>query len=172
MREIEITSRQSNSSSCFVCGLDNPYGLRARFYQTDDKEVVATFTTLEGHQSYPGRLHGGVTSAILDEAIGRAIFCHEGEGVWGVTIALTVSYKKPVPLEVPLKVIGRITSNTSRIFEATGELLLPDGTIAATAEGRYLKQTIETIAKDASGNFMEKEWGLQPAEEMPATITI
>lgn len=172
MKEIKITARQSNSASCFVCGLDNPYGLKTRFYETQDKEVIAEFSTLEGHQSYPGRLHGGVISAILDEAIGRAIFCHEGEGVWGVTITLTVNYKKPTPLGCPLRVIGRLTSNTSRIFEASGELLLPDGTVAATATGRYLKQTIQTIASDASGNFMENEWGLQPDEEIPSTITL
>ena len=69
----------------------------------------------------------------------------EGE-IWGVTLDLQIRFKKPVPLDEELRVIGRIIKNSSRFFEGTGELLLKDGTIAAEGHGKYLKAPLEKIA--------------------------
>jgi uncharacterized protein (TIGR00369 family) len=94
-----ITGKQHNSKLCFVCGLKNNFGIKAHFYITKEEELIAIFTPSEEHQSYPGRLHGGIASAILDETIGRAILNKYETEVWGVTIELNVKYKKPVPLD-------------------------------------------------------------------------
>jgi acyl-coenzyme A thioesterase PaaI-like protein len=145
--EHKVVNKQLNARNCFACGVDNPYGLRARFYELDNGELAAVFTPDNLHQSYPGRLHGGISAAILDETIGRAIMISEPD-VWGVTAALSLRYKKPVPLGTPLTVIGRITRNSRRIFEGTGEILLPDGGVAVTAEGKYMKMTIDQITTD------------------------
>lgn len=69
----KITGKQHNSNLCFICGLQNISGLKASFFETEGKELIATFMPTEEHQSYSGRLHGGIASAILDETIGRAI---------------------------------------------------------------------------------------------------
>ena len=60
--------------------------------------LVAIFTPEDIHQSYPGRLHGGIASTILDEAIGRAILMKD-DNIWGVTLELNVKFKKPVPYD-------------------------------------------------------------------------
>ena len=78
-----------------------------------------------------------------------------GQSMFGVTIELNVKYKKPVPLGVELKVIGRITQDKGRIFEGTGELLFPSGEVAVSAEGRYMKRSINQIAQD---DFLDDEW--------------
>ena len=163
----KIVNRQQNSKLCLVCGLKNDLGLKAAFYETDDNEVIAVFTPLEEHQSYPGRLHGGIAGAILDETIGRAIMCQEGT-VWGVTVELTVKYKKPIPLDQELKVTGRITKNSKRLFEGTGEVILADGEVAATAWGKYMKMPIDKIAVFDPD---EQEWRVDP-ESMPDEIEI
>lgn len=137
-----------------VCGVDNEFSLGARFYELDNKELACTFETKWFHQSYPGRLHGGVAAAILDETAGRAIDALE-PGTWAVTTELNVKYKKPIPIDTKLKAIGRITLNNRKIFEAEGEIILPDGTIAATCWGKYLKMTDKTMEKEA---FSEDEW--------------
>ena len=93
-----VTGKQPNSKMCLVCGLKNPFGLHTAFYELDNREILAVFKPREEHQSYPGRLHGGIVSAILDEAIGRAIMIHSDGEVWGVTVDLQVRFKKPVPL--------------------------------------------------------------------------
>ena len=142
----KITGKQPNSKMCLVCGLKNPFGLHTAFYELDNKEILAVFTPRKEHQSYPGRLHDGIISTILDEAIGRAIMMHADDEVWGVTVDLQVRFKKPVPLDQELRVVGRITNDSSRFFEGIGELLLEDGTVAAECHGRYLKAPLEKIA--------------------------
>ncbi|MBQ4278913.1 MAG: PaaI family thioesterase [Rikenellaceae bacterium] len=165
----KIKRQQFNSRRCFVCGMDNAHGLRARFYETEDNELISVFTPEDHHQSYPNRMHGGAIAAMLDETIGRAICAHYGDMVWGVTLELTTRYKKQVPLEQELKVIGRITVDHGRFFQGTGELILPNGEVAATAEGKYMKMAV----KDISGeSFVDNEWGLLPDGEMPAEIEL
>lgn len=141
-----VTGKQHNSKFCFVCGMKNSAGLQASFYETDTGTLVALFTPREEHQSYPGRLHGGIASAMLDETIGRAINAGSDEEIWGVTLELAVTYKKPIPLGVPLRVLGRITEEKSRSYTGTGEILLPDGEVAVAAVGKYLKAPLEKIA--------------------------
>lgn len=141
-----VTGKQPNSKMCLVCGLKNPFGLHTSFFELDNHELLAIFTPREEHQSYPGRLHGGITSTILDETMGRAIMIKSSGEVWGVTVELNIRFKKPVPLDQELRVIGRITKDSSRFFEGTGELLLEDGTIGAEGHGKYLKVPLERIA--------------------------
>jgi len=167
---------QNISRMCLVCGADNPFGLRARFYELEagtpgdgeeagggaasaaGRELLGVFTLREEHQSYPGRLHGGISSAILDETIGRAItIAHPG--VWGVTAELTLRYRKPLPLTGEVRAVGRITRDTRRLFEGSGEILLEDGSVAVEASGKYLKMALGEITDD---DFDQREWFADP----------
>jgi len=154
---------------CFICGLKNPTGIHAHFYVTENKELIALFTPTEEHQSYPGRLHGGIASAILDETIGRAILNKYDEEIWGVTIELNVKFKKPIPLNEELKVIGRITNDSSKIFEGTGEIILKNGDTAVTASGKYLKVPLERISEF---DRVENEWKVTELESDPREIQV
>jgi acyl-coenzyme A thioesterase PaaI-like protein len=165
----KITGKQHNSKLCFVCGLKNKFGIHAHFYVTETKELIAMFTPSEEHQSYPGRLHGGIASAVLDEAIGRAILNYYDEEVWGVTIDLNVKFKKPIPLNEELKVVGRITNENSRMFEGTGEIVLKNGDVAVTAEGKYFKVPLEKIT---DFDREENEWLIVPTEKDPKEIEL
>lgn len=148
-----ISRAQNISSMCLVCGRDNPIGLKTRFYEVDGGELVGVFTPRTEFQGYPGRLHGGICSTLLDETIGRAISVADPEA-WGVTVELNVRYRKPVPLDQDVKAVGRITSHSGRIFEGSGEIRLADGSVAVEATGRYLRLPIERIAE---GDF-ESQW--------------
>lgn len=145
-------NKQPNSFHCFICGVKNVAGVHVNFYETVDAEgtpeVVARFTGQPQHQGYPGRMHGGVITGILDETIGRAINIGEGENpmTWGVTAELTVRFRKPVPLDVELTARGRVTRDIHHLFEGTGEIYLPDGVVAATAHGKYIRLKLDTIA--------------------------
>jgi len=153
--KFRVTGKQHISKNCLVCGVQNPFGLKTKFYELENKEIVAYFTPHTYLQSYPGILHGGISATILDETIGRAIMAHYGQESFGVTIELNLKYKKPVPLDVELKVIGRIVSDKGRIFEGTGELILPNGDVAVTASGRYMKRNVNQIVEN---DFIEDEW--------------
>lgn len=164
-----VQAKQPNSKMCLVCGLKNPYGLKAFFYELESGDLVATFTGREEHQSYPGRLHGGIATAILDEAIGRAIRIRYGDTLWGVTVEITTRFKKPIPLHTRLSVRCRITQEDSRFFEGTGEILLPDGELAATGKGKYIKLPLEKIA---DFNVEEQEWKVTPSPDDPVDFAL
>lgn len=141
-----VTRKQPNARMCFVCGMQNQSGLKGRFYELENGELLAIFRPLQDHQSYPGRLHGGLAATILDETIGRAIMVATEGTIWGVTIDFSVRYRKPVPLDVDLRVVSRITGSDRRSFSGTGEIYLPDGTVAIEGAGKYLKMDIDKIA--------------------------
>lgn len=140
----KVVKKQENSSMCIVCGLKNKLGLKASFYELENGELVAIFGSLAEHQSYPGKLHGGISASILDETIGRAIMIRN-KNIWGVTIGLSLKYRKSIPLDEELRVIGRITKDGSRVFEGTGEIILSTGAVAVTATGKYFKIPIDKI---------------------------
>ncbi len=151
--------KQPISRMCFVCGESNPAGVHACFYEQEDGSLLARFTGGDRHQGYPGRMHGGVITAILDETIGRAIMIRHGDAIWGVTVELNMRFRKPVPLDVELTVIGRITTENSRLFEGSGEILLPDGSVAVSATGKYMKLDISKIA---DFDTEREEWYVRP----------
>jgi uncharacterized protein (TIGR00369 family) len=153
---------------CFVCGLKNPAGLKTSFYEVEGDQLVALFTPCEQHQGYPGRLHGGISAAILDEVIGRAMNINHDD-VWGVTVEINIRYKKPVPLDQELRVVGRITNQRSRMYEGTGEILLPDGEVAVEGYGKYIRLPLEQIA---DFDYDEQEWKAVIGEDDPQEIEL
>lgn len=163
-----VTRKQPNSKMCLVCGLKNPHGLFASFYELANGDLCALFTAREEHQSYPGRLHGGIITALLDETIGRAIMNRRDEPqVWGVTVEFSTRFLKPVPLDVQLRVVGRIVREEGRYFHGSGEILLPGGEVAAVGTGRYVKLPIERIA---DFDTAEQEWRVVEGAEDPGEI--
>ncbi len=161
--KFRIVNKQNISRNCFVCGIENDFGLKVKFYESEEGEVVAIFNPDSFFQSYPGILHGGISSTILDETIGRAIMAKYGQNSFGVTLELNIKYKKSVPLDVELKAIGRIDKDHGRIFEGSGEIILPDGTVAVSATGRYLKRNLEQIVEK---EFLASEWFESDAKDL------
>ncbi|MEL4106339.1 PaaI family thioesterase [Oscillospiraceae bacterium WX1] len=164
----KVVRKQNNSSRCFVCGVTNDASLGTEFYELEDGTLAATAVARSFHQSYPGRVHGGVSSALLDETIGRAINITEPDA-WGVTVEIITRYKKPVPYDVPLLIIGKITENKRRLFSGEGRLILPDGTVAVTATARYMKMKLSDIsAFDGDADV----WALFPRDGDPVALEV
>ncbi len=153
---------------CLVYGLENDFGLRTAYYELDNRDLLGIFKPLQEHQSYPGRLHGGIATALLDETIGRAILIHDRDQ-WGVTLEVTTRFRKPVPLEDELRVIGRIDKVANRYFEGTGKILLQNGTVAVEAKGRYLKMPREQIS---GFNLEDLGWEVIRSADYPEEVEI
>lgn len=132
-----VIKKQCNYRDCIVCGVKNELGLHAGFYEMDDGKLVCLVTGRDQHQSYPDRMHGGVIAALLDEAIGRAILIREK--IWGVTMSMSVKYRKPVPLGQAIKIVAEITENNARTFRGAGQLFNDDGVLLAECEALYFK---------------------------------
>jgi len=161
-----VLASQHVSRMCMVCGTENGAGLGARFFELENGELLGVFTPRTEHQGYPGRLHGGIASTLLDETIGRAVSIGD-PNAFGVTVELTVRFRKPVPLDGEVRAIARITKDSSRLFEGTGEIVLDDGTVAVSATGRYMRMPIERIAE----GVFEDEWRADD-RELPESVDI
>lgn len=122
--------KQPNSDYCFICGRKNPHGLRMTFYDNGRNEVIARPTVPDAYQSYPGIVHGGIIAAMLDEVVGRVALISDHHHFM-LSVKLEVKYRQPVPTETPLLVRGQIKRLRGRLGKAVGQLLLPDGVLAA-----------------------------------------
>lgn len=167
MEKRTVKAKQNNSRMCVVCGLENSFGLFTRFYEIEGNEVVALARGREEHQGYPGRMHGGLITALLDETIGRAVMI-EDPNAWGVTAELNVRFKKPVPLDEELRIVGRIEKSGGKIFTGSGELVLADGSVAATATGKYIRLAIDTIVENDAA--FQEEWFLDEDPDDPKEV--
>jgi acyl-coenzyme A thioesterase PaaI-like protein len=125
--------KQPNSLHCFVCGRENPYGLKLNFYESTPGEVIVETTVPEQYQGYPGVVHGGIVAAMLDELTGRV---HMGGDPprFMFTARLSVRYRKNVPVGQPLRIIGRAGKSRERSAVATGQIYGPDGELLAEAD--------------------------------------
>ena len=81
---------------------------------------------------------------------------------FGVTSEINVKFKKPVPLNEEIKVVGRLTRNTRLIFTAEGFIEDKDGNILATGKATYVKMSAARIAGKPMG---ADEWFLVPDDE-------
>ena len=123
---------QPNSRHCFVCGLENNFGLKLRFMETGPGEVTAEYTVPEQFQGYPGVVHGGIVTAMLDEVTGRAHISSENTRFM-FTAKIEIRFRKNVPVGEPLKIVGRVEKSKSRIASSTGKIFGPEGDVLAEA---------------------------------------
>lgn len=121
---------------CYVCGKENPAGLGIAFeINRELRAISAKFTPSDIHQGYEGIVHGGILSALLDEAMGKLTV---SLGIPAVTAEITVTFKTPAAPGEELFVSGRLTHETRRLIQA--EAKIERGPILiAEAKGKLLR---------------------------------
>src|SRR3982750_4167369 len=93
---------------CFACGKDNPHGMHLKFFLDRERNhFVCHFRLDQRYTGPPGHCHGGIIATILDEAMGKV---NKIRHVVAMTVEMTVNYRKPVPLNKPLRVESREVS--------------------------------------------------------------
>ncbi len=128
---MSLLQKLPNSRNCFACGMENPIGLKLQFYADPQVEggVVCNYTVSKVYEGYPGIVHGGVISTIMDEAVSR-VFMLQDHNRFMYTARLTTKFRKHVPVEQPLRITGvavkdrgRVAEAHTAIYDANGELL-------------------------------------------------
>ncbi len=119
---------------CYACGAENEHGLRMEFRHEGDR-TVCDFAPCDFQQGYPGRMHGGVVSTLIDEAMGWAVY-HAQK--WGTTARLSVRYRRPVDLARPLRIEAWVTNARHRLVELRAEVRDEAGALLADGEGTYM----------------------------------
>jgi uncharacterized protein (TIGR00369 family) len=126
--------RASAHPRCIACDPQRKSGLCLDFQDAGEGKVRATFACATTFEGYPGYLHGGIISTILDSAMTNCLFAH---GHQAVTAELTVKFRAPVLLDH----MAVIEAHTSRdlfplfLMEAT---LVQDGRTMATATAKFI----------------------------------
>lgn len=142
-----MTVRQPSSRSCFICGRENPLGLKARWVSDRKaKEVRSQLVIPEHFNGYPGVVHGGIITALLDEAMARSVLIDGGFDDLLVTAKLEVVFRRPTPTDTPVTAIARLVRRIGNRAIAEAELRLADGTITARAEATMAKPPPEVAA--------------------------
>jgi acyl-coenzyme A thioesterase PaaI-like protein len=134
-----------------ITGSMNPIAPPAE-YTYGENSVTGKVRFHEGYQGPPACVHGGYVSALFDDVLGRT---RHLTGRNCVTGSLSISYKRPTPLNADLEVVATIQEILERKFIVTGELT-HQGEVLATAEGIFVFRDTEKFnalvseARDAS----------------------
>ncbi len=127
---------------CFGCGLENPTGLRLKFFVDADKNVVCHFRLARRFAGPPGHAHGGIIATLLDEAMSKS---NRARGILAMTRHLEVQYLHPVPLGVPLTLTARHIDTHGRANHTEAHLLDASGKALATAKAVFVTVTPDVL---------------------------
>jgi uncharacterized protein (TIGR00369 family) len=127
--------------NCFVCGENNPNGLRLSFEIDRERQTLKTmFIASPTFQGWDGIVHGGIISTLLDEAMAKLVY---ELGYQAVTASLEIRFKEPAPILEPLSIHGEITEVSKRLIRAKAHVAREDGTVLATGASTFLKQSLK-----------------------------
>ena len=141
---------------CIVCGFTNSKGLHLHFDVHQDGSVSAAFDCDRSLEGYPGVLHGGVISTVLDGAMGHCMFARQQTAV---TVEMNTRFRHPVEIGQPATVTAHIKriAHPLYLLEAT---IIQNGQVKATAKGKFYDQpellnVLERHQSKQAGGFQE-----------------
>jgi len=127
-----------SNGNCFVCGKNNPNGLRLSFEIDKEKQTLkTTFVASPTYQGWDGIVHGGILCTLLDEAMANLVY---ELGYQAVTASIEIRFRKPAPILEPLLVSGEVTEVSKRLIRAKARIAKNDGTILAVGISTFMKQ--------------------------------
>jgi uncharacterized protein (TIGR00369 family) len=128
-----------------VYGPGNPVAPPMVATDSPDGRATGRVTLGKPHEGPPGLVHGGVVATLLDHVLARAL---RAAGRGGMTATLTVTYRRPVPLGVPLVATAEAGATDGRRTTASARLVAEDdpGTTLAEAEGVFVALRPERAA--------------------------
>jgi acyl-coenzyme A thioesterase PaaI-like protein len=125
-----------DNEQCFVCGKDNPVGLRVDFaVDAAAKTIGGRFVPRPEHQGYAGIIHGGIIAALLDEAMVKLAW---RIGIPAVTAEITTKFKAPAAPGDDLVVTASIIREHGRLIEAESKVERGP-VVIGEAKGKLLK---------------------------------
>jgi hypothetical protein len=105
-----------------VIGAGNPIAPPMRIEIGEDG-AEGWCTLGHAYEGPPMYGHGGVSAMLIDQLLGHAA---AASGHPGVTTDLSVRYRRPVPLDVPLRIWGRVVEVEGRRVSAVGGITTAD----------------------------------------------
>lgn len=134
---------RSDADRCFVCGTDNPIGLRVKF-ELKDGVCRGIFTPGEHHGGFDHVTHGGIIYSVLDDAMANWLFL---QGARGYTARAEVRYRTRLDVGSPMVAECRLKKRKGRlvVLEAIG-LQAADDMVVAQAEASFIVDEFGSLA--------------------------
>jgi uncharacterized protein (TIGR00369 family) len=129
---------------CFVCGQDNPRGLRIQFAAEAD-HVFAEFVPGPFLAGYENVVHGGIASTLLDEAVIWAVYAFYGQ--FGVTAELTVRFRKPMIVNKSYRIIGDMPDDRKKMWIVEARIVDDKENLYTTGTGKVIPIDPESVEK-------------------------
>ncbi len=109
----------------------------------EEGRILGRATFGAAYEGPPGCVHGGYIAAAFDEVLGST---QSLSGSPGMTGRLTIHYRKPTPLQVPLRFVGELERVDGRKIFTRGELWAGD-VLCAEAEGLFISMDFSRFAR-------------------------
>lgn len=144
--------------SCFVCGEDNPHGLRLRS-RIEGGRVVIEYETREADLGWKHLVHGGISMTLLDEVMTWAAILAVRRAC--IAAELTTRLARPIRVPEPLRVEGWVSAVKGKLILAEAHILGRDGHPSATARGKYVAMAGDQ-AQLCAADFVSNPEALPP----------
>ena len=133
--------RSEAHPNCVVCDPKNESGLRLEFDTLEDGSVQTYFGCDGKYEGFPGVLHGGVISSLLDGAMTNCLFAH---GRPGLTGELKVRFRCPVATGRTSRIRAWIEMSSPPFHVLKAELV-QDQQVKARATGKFVEHTASQL---------------------------
>jgi uncharacterized protein (TIGR00369 family) len=127
-------SKKLQARYCFVCGSDNPRGLRIPYYY-DGEKVKTEFVPGSELCGFDDIVHGGIVFSLADEAMMHLIWA---SGLRAVTAEITMRYHGYAKVNEKIYVTAEFENIAGRLIRAKCRLLGNNSRKIATARGKFL----------------------------------
>lgn len=133
---------------CFGCSPHNLVGLALSLYRLPDGRIAAPSVLSELHASYPGVVHGGVISALVDEVMGDLVAIDHGMLAFCRT--LRTKMLTPVRVRQPYLTVARLVGIGAGVIRVEADVLDADDQVCVMASGSY-QPIPASVARDLMG---------------------
>lgn len=117
-----MSQLRSDANHCFVCGPDNPVGLKLEFRLENDV-CRSRFTPADHHCGYDGVTHGGLIFSALDDVMANWLFL---KGFKAFTARCDIRYHDSLPTGTPVWLEGRCLKHKGRLTRMHGLMIRED----------------------------------------------
>ncbi|MFF1871472.1 PaaI family thioesterase [Streptomyces sp. CB03911] len=120
---------------CFGCSPRNEIGLALEMYRLDDGRLATDVTFSDRYASYPGVVHGGIVSVLVDELMGDLVALDRGFLAFSVT--LRTKFLRPLRTNTTYRAIAAITREGNGVIHTEADVQHLDGTPHVMASSAY-----------------------------------
>jgi acyl-coenzyme A thioesterase PaaI-like protein len=131
---------RGDADNCFVCGPDNPQGLKITFSLVDNF-CRGSFTPAHHHAGFDRVTHGGIVFSVLDDAMANWLFL---QGARAFTAKCEIRYRQPLPVETTIDIECRLKLRKRRLV---------------ILESRATRRDDQSIVAEAEASFMIDDFG-------------